>query len=350
MIRITELEALVCRPDTPVTEALARLTDSERLFQMIVDEDGRLLGTFTDADVRRAILRGVPIDSPASTCMQPEPITGRFGHLEENREKLRTIPGLVAFLPVVDEAGRLREVLLARPAPRDLPALVMAGGAGKRLGPLTAATPKPMLRVGGQPILDNVLERLEEDGINSIFVSVHYLAEQIETFIAGRRNRARIELLHEEEPLGTAGALGRLPKDLDRDVLVVNGDLVTRANFHALETFHERQGHDATITVASYEVTIPYGIVRHGPTGLFESIEEKPRQIHMVAAGIYLLSPEVVALVPRGQPMDMPELLNRARNVGLHIGLFPVHEYWRDVGRPDDLAEAEAEHGDGGRR
>lgn len=348
MIRLSDLTPLVCGLETPITQALSRLAETPYLFQLIVDENGRLVGTFTDSDMRRAILRGVPVDAPVRRCMHESPIVGRAGQDGDNLERLATIPGLVAFLPVLDEAGRVAEVLIAKPGVRTTPALIMAGGLGSRFGDLTASKPKPLLDIAGRPILDHILERLENDGIRSIYVSVHYLADQIEHFIAGRENRADVVLLREDRPLGTAGALARLHDEPEGDVLVINGDLVTQTDFHALETFHHRHGHDATISVASYEFTIPYGVVQHGEDGQFHGIQEKPRQTFFVAAGIYMVSSKVAALVPPDEAIDMPELLNRARNSGLSIGVFPVHEYWRDVGHPADLARADRDVADNG--
>lgn len=344
--KITELSAVTCGKDLPITEVLARLTDSGYLFQLIVDAEGVLQGTFTDADMRRAILGGATTDSPVSECMQTNPIVGHVGEDAANLEKLATIPGLIAFLPIVDSAGRLQEVWLADVVRGNTPALIMAGGPGSRLGELTADTPKPLLPIGGRPILDHILEGLEHSGIRDIFISVHYLPDKIQHFVSARENAANIELLREEQPLGTAGALARLPRHEDGDLLVINGDLVTSVDFGALETFHRRHSYDATITVASYAVDIPYGVVRHDEDGLFRGIDEKPQHQYFVAAGIYMLSPSVTALVTPEQPLDMPELLNRARGIGLSIGVFPVHEYWRDVGRPDQLAEVMREHGD----
>lgn len=344
MIRMTDLAPVVCRPESAISDILKRLSASSYLFLLVVDADGKLLGTVTDGDARRAYLRGVGLDQTAKECMQSRPIAGRLGDEDGNRRKLAQILGRIVFLPLLDEAGRVREVLYAAATAAQTTALVMAGGPGSRLGELTRETPKPLLRVGDKPILERILDRLESSGISTIYISVHYLAEQIEKFVAERDNLATIELLRETSRMGTAGALSRISDADDKSVLVINGDIVTQVNFTALESFHHRQGHDATITVANYEVQVPYGIVRHSEDGLFEGIEEKPRHNYMAAAGIYLLSPQFTALVPPERAMDMPELLNLGRKIGLKVGLFPIHEYWTDVGLPSDLEAAERDH------
>lgn len=345
MKRLTQFGEYLCAPDTPTHEAVARINASAYLFQLIVDGNGRLLGTITDGDIRRGILHGVSLGDPAASCMQRKPMTGRVGADAENLKQLHMVGRSVAFLPLLDAHDVVREVWVGTEAPTDVvTALVMAGGQGTRLGERTRTTPKPLLPVGDKPILAHILDRLEDAQVSEIYIAVHYLAEQIEQFVAGRKNRARLHLLHESRPLGTAGALGKLSASDRGPILVMNSDVLTRTNITALLAFHRRHGYDGTIAVARYEVRIPFGIVRHTGDGLFSGIEEKPQNSYFVAAGIYCLSPEFTALVPPDKPIDMPELLNIGRGIGLRIGLFPIHEYWQDVGRQEDLEAAERDH------
>lgn len=340
MIRLKKFSHLVCNPETPIREALDRINSaSPHLFQVVVGDDGRVLGTVTDGDVRRAMLRDVTIDDRVSRCMHGSPAIGRAGDDEGNHAKLST----ASFLPVVDGAGRIQHILVRRPKERAVThALIMAGGYGNRLGKRTRDIPKPLLSVGGRPILDHVLKQLEDGGVSEIHIAVHYLADKIRSFIETRRNRVRIELIYEADPLGTAGALGHFPGPIERPILVVNGDVVTRADIKALGEFHLDHGYDGTIAVTRYDVRVPFGVLRHNKDGLFAGIDEKPTFHHFVAAGIYCLSPDFVALVPRDRPVDMPEVLEIGHRAGLHIGLFPVHEYWIDVGEPADLEAAES--------
>ncbi|MEE9209880.1 MAG: sugar phosphate nucleotidyltransferase [Kiloniellales bacterium] len=340
MIRLEQFSHLVCNPETPIREALDRINSaSPHLFQVVVGNDGRVLGTVTDGDVRRAMLCGITIDDAVGQCMHDSPIIGRAGDDEGNRAKLSA----ALFLPVVDVAGRVQHILVQYPKGQIIrQALVMAGGYGNRLGERTRDIPKPLLPVGDRPILEHVLRHLEDAGISEIHIAVHYLAEKIQAFVAARRNRARIDLIHEPEPLGTAGALGHFPGPIEGPILVVNGDVVTRADIKALSEFHLDRGYDGTIAVTRYDVRVPFGVLRHNKDGLFAGIDEKPTFHHFVAAGIYCLSPDFVALVPRDRPVDMPEVLEIGHRAGLRIGLFPVHEYWIDVGEPADLEAAES--------
>jgi len=340
--RIQNMQLQLCPPTLTVAEVIARIERaSPNLFQVVIDPSDKVLGTVTDGDLRRALLRGESLTSTIDRCMRQTPILGRLGEDKANR----ILAQRTRFLPVVDAEGRIVELLIDRAKDVTMRrALVMAGGFGKRLGELTRTTPKPLLPVAGRPILDRVLDQIEGAGVRTIDIAVHYLSEQIKEFVARRKNTAKVNLIEEREPLGTAGALALLSDRLDEPVLVANGDVLTQVDLAALHLFHTRHNYDGTVAVWRHEIEIPYGVIRQTPDGQFQSIEEKPRLGHFVAAGIYYLSPEFAALTPRGRAVDMPEVITNGAKAGLRIGLFPVHEYWKDVGRPGDLAAAQNEH------
>jgi dTDP-glucose pyrophosphorylase len=343
MIRIDDLAAHVCRPETQIREVLNRIDASPYLFQVVVDERGALLGTITDGDIRRAMLHGLQLEDYSAECMHKTPKAGKLGDDSRNLQMLSRLGSSVPFLPIIDDAGIVREIWYGRDQKAIIDtALIMAGGFGRRLGERTRQVPKPLLSVGGRPILEHVLAHLESFAVGNVFVAVHHLSDQIRSFLADRPSSAQVEILDEERGLGTAGALGLLdPAARARPILVVNGDLVTRADLYAMGEFHLHHELDGTVAVARHEVEIPFGVVRFDEEGLFGGLDEKPRISQFVAAGMYYLMPTVTALVRKDQPLDMPELLNAARAIGLRIGLFPIHEYWIDVGRPDDLDAAD---------
>lgn len=344
--KISNFKPFVCSPDTSIRAVMKRLDVTEIPVIFVVDEHGVPLGAVTDGDVRRAMLTGVSIDAPVTQSMKSPPITASVDNRGEaiaHLEALQVHNPQAALIPLVNAAGHIVALAhLDEQYRTSTSALLMAGGFGKRLGERTRSTPKPLLPVGGRPMLDRILEQLEDAGIEKIFVSVHYLADQIADFIATRANRATIELVFETEPLGTAGAISLLP-DLPGGLLLCNGDILTRLDMKSLIAFHNRHDYDATLAVASHEMRIPFGVVRHNDSGLFMGIDEKPVLRHFVAAGIYYLSPSVLPLVGKDRPTDVPELLNDARKLGLKLGLFPIHEYWSDLGRPDDLDQADKE-------
>jgi len=341
--RTAQVDGLVCAGTATVAEALARIDRATpNLFQIVVSADRRVLGTVTDGDVRRAMLRGVGMADPVTRCMRATPILGRVGEDVTNAVLLRR----AWFLPVVEKRGRLDHVLVQRRFEQPMNhALVMAGGFGRRLGGLTRDTAKPLLEVGGRRILDRVLEQLELAGVGVIHIAVHYKAQMVKDFIRARNNLAQMSFIEESEPLGTAGAIAQLANRIDEPLLVTNGDVLTEVNFRSLGEFNARHGYDGTIAVSRYDTQVPFGVIRQTPDGAFAGIDEKPSVTHFVAAGLYYLSPEFVALAPRGRAVDMPELLMLGANAGLRIGLFPVHEYWKDVGRPDDLVQAGRDFG-----
>lgn len=348
MKRIRNFTDLVCPPETPVNTVLRRIGTASQTFQIVVDEGGRILGTVTDGDIRRALLRGVPLDHPVREAMFEEPLTGRIGGDAENAEKLALTSRKSQahiFLPLLDEDGVLREIIVVDNPRIDMPAaLVMAGGFGRRLGGSTKTTPKPLLKVGDGPVLEHVFRQIEEAGIGRVYVSIHYLSEKIEAFVAARNNQADVQVIREDEPLGTAGAIAHLPVETAGTLLVVNGDVLSNVAITAFVDFHRRLGNDATVAAAQYEYQVPFGVIRHGEDGVLDGIDEKPTFRHYVAAGMYMLSQEMRDLVSPDLPMDMPDLLNAGRSSGLRVGIFPIHEYWTDIGRPEDLSAARENH------
>jgi dTDP-glucose pyrophosphorylase len=348
MLDINDLHPYLCAPETPVRAALAHLNNTEHLFQVIVEADsGRCLGTLTDGDIRRALLNGLRLESPVKDCMFTEYTAGQADHPAANHALLHDPARMLRFLPLVDACGVLTGLVVRADDPSGLhTAVVMAGGFGTRLEELTRETPKPLLTVGDRPILEHVLTRLEDAGVQEVFISLHYLGAQIRDYVAVRESRAQIRFIEEQDPLGTAGALSLLPEHSGGPVLVVNGDVITTADLPALFEFHSRQSLDATIGVTPYEVDVPFGVVRIGKNGLLSGIEEKPRITEFVAAGVYLLEASMLSLVSRGRRLDMPELLQRGTEIGQRIGVFPIHEYWVDVGRKTDLKRADGDHSD----
>lgn len=341
MRRLTEIEPYLCRPESTIREVMARQNIVAHVFQLVVDENSRFLGTLTDGDIRRGFLKGLSLDSCVREFFNADAVCGVAGEHNSNTALLLVNEKKVRFLPVLSKSSQVVEILvLAEPDLASHAALVMAGGYGRRLGEKTKNLPKPLLMVGGRPILDHVLERLETAGFGRIYIGIHYLGDQIREFIAQRDNLTEIVFIKEDKPLGTAGAIGNISQPLSAPLMVVNGDLITSVDFVAVHEFHIRHGYDATIAVTRHEFEVPFGVVRYGDDGLFAGIDEKPRISNFVAAGLYYISPEFAALVPKNSPIDMPDLLNSGMKIGLKSGLFPIHEYWKDVGHPDDLDTA----------
>ena len=314
---------------------------------IIADEQDRLQGVVTDGDIRRGILEDLDLDTPVSSVMNEEPITARP---QEDRESLIDTMRArrVHQIPLVDRDGRVVgiEVLddLLEPEARPNPVVLMAGGLGTRLRPLTEDCPKPLLEVGDKPILETILEGFIAHGFHRFYVSVNYKAGMIEDYFGdGSDWGVDICYVHEEERLGTAGPLSLFPERPSESMIVMNGDLLTKLNYAHLLDFHREHGATATMCVREHEMQVPYGVIETDDQYM-ESIEEKPTERNFVNAGIYVLEPETLDYVPENEFFDMPDLFKRLIDRGKSATVFPVREYWQDVGRKEDFHRVNGEY------
>ena len=340
------LHSLTIGPDVSVREAIAAIDRSGRQIALVADPDGILLATVTDGDVRRGILKGVDLDGPVSQIMHRSPTTVTVGAAKaETRALIRARK--LHHVPVIDRDGRLVDLAtvddLFGVTPKDTRVILMAGGLGTRLRPLTETVPKPMLTVGGKPLLEQIIGVFAEQGFWRISISVNYRREMIEEhFGDGRAFGVEIDYVQEGRAMGTAGALSLLPRRPDAPFIVMNGDLLVSLQFSELLAFHEETGALGTMVVREYEQQVPYGVVR-ADGDYMTGIEEKPVERYFVNGGIYVLSPEALERIPEGEPMDMPSLLTRITETGGKVAVYPLRDYWRDIGRIDDLEAARAE-------
>lgn len=332
--------------DGTIRDALVALDRGAGQIALAVAPDGRLDGVVTDGDVRRALLRGTALSDPLQAIVTRDflavsPGEGRAAALDLMRARR------VTGIPVIDATGRpvgihLLHEVLERTA-RSNWAVIMAGGRGTRLRPLTESVPKPMLRVAGRPILERIVLHLVGAGFRRVFVSVNYLSDVIEDhFGDGSAFGCRIEYLREDEPLGTGGALGLLPAPPTETLLLLNGDLVTNADVGALLAFHDSAGYDATVGVRRYVHQVPFGCVeRAGPR--VTALHEKPALEREVNTGIYALAPAVIGRVARGANVSMPALIADLLADGRSVGAFEIEDDWVDIGRRDELARAQGD-------
>lgn len=334
-------------PATSIKRAIEVLGETSLQIALVADAEGRLLGTVTDGDVRRGILRGTSIEAPVETIMNASPTAVPAG---TSRERVRALMQAKAIhhVPVVDGGTivglEVIDTLLLTPE-YDNWVVLMAGGLGSRLRPLTETVPKPMLRIGDKPILETLIESFRGVGFRRFFISVNYLGETIEQYFGdGARLDVEIRYLREEQSLGTAGALALLPDAPTEPLFVMNGDILSRVDLEAMLRFHVEQGVPATLGVRQYDFTVPFGVARiegHRLAGL----DEKPVQKFFINAGIYVLEPDTVARVPAGQRFDMTTLLDGLVADRRLPAVFPIREYWIDVGRFEDLQRATVEYG-----
>lgn len=344
----TDLHRICITLDMPIIRAVETIEAGARQIALVVDGDRRLLGTVTDGDIRRGILRGIGLDQPASRVMNVQPLTARP---EQGRDAVLRLmrDREIHQIPVVDAVGRVvgLETLddLIHQDALDIWVVLMAGGLGTRLRPLTDSIPKPLLPVGGRPLLETIIENFAMQGFRRIFLSVNYKAEMFENhFGDGSSLGVQIEYVHEQDRMGTAGALALLPERPENPLIVMNGDLLTTVNFRQFLGFHREHRARATMGVREYSFQVPYGVVETDHQRLV-AISEKPVHHFFVSAGMYVLEPDVLDLIPHGEPYDMPKLFESIISQGGEASVFPVREYWLDIGRLDDLERAQNEFG-----
>lgn len=333
-------------PETPIREAIRVLDKSAKQILLVVDGENRLMGTVTDGDIRRGILKGLSLDEHTDKIMGSSPTVARAG---DDRQSILAMmrQKKLHHIPVVNEQNRVVGIEfleeLIQPHLKENWVVLMAGGLGSRLRPLTNDCPKPMLKVGNKPLLETILENFIEYGFRHFYISVNYMADMVKDhFGDGARWGVEIRYLEEDRKLGTAGALSLLPSKPQAPLLVMNGDVLTKVNFRQLLDFHATHDSMATMCVREYDFQVPYGVVRiekHRITG----IDEKPVHRFFVNAGIYVLAPEALQAIPAGQFFDMPTLFETLIAKGEETVVFPIREYWLDIGQLADYDRANGE-------
>lgn len=340
----TQNKNLLLSPIATIYQAMKRIDSNRMGIVLVVAKENRLLGTITDGDIRRYILANRNLDDSVTKVMCQNPVAASPNDSEEDLKNLMALHK-IRHMPIVDKRGKfvrlceMRELIKKRtisPA-----AVIMAGGEGRRLRPLTEKIPKPMVKVGNIPLLENIIRNLYQSEIRQIYISINYKGKVIENYFKdGMDFNVNIKYLYEKSKLGTAGALSMLPLVSDKPFLVINADVLTETNFSSLYDYHLQ--HRCVMTVASIEYLfqVPYGVLKLA-THYVLGIDEKPQIRFHCNAGIYVLNPEVIRLIPKGIKYDMNQLLDELVHNGLPIATFPIHEYWLDIGQSKDLKKAQ---------
>ena len=343
-----DFRSILVAPSLTIEETIRVMDAGAMALALVVDGGGKLLGTVTDGDVRRGLLRGIHLTDSVEQIMHAGPTAAPPGTPRD--EILRILRHRdLEHLPIVDEQGRVVGLellgdLIGQPPVKENPIVILAGGQGTRLRPLTADTPKPLLAVGNRPVLEVLIQRIAEYGFKNFLVSVNYLADRIEACLSdGGRLGVAIRYVRESEPLGTAGPIRLAKEDLTLPFLVVNGDLLTKANFDHLLAHHITRGCDLTVGIKEYAQRIPYGVVRL-EGGHVVAMEEKPLHSCFINAGMYVLDPGVISLIPERGRFDMPDLIRTLLDRGGRVVGFPVQEYWLDIGEHEDYRRANGEY------
>lgn len=346
----SELEQICLLPDATLRDAIRCIDRSERRIALVVDGSRKLLDTITDGDIRRAMLANVDLGAAVSTLSvrrrsspYPSPVTAPV--TADPHDVLRTMEEQrLAQVPLLDEDDRVVGVVTMHdlvPSPSlTLEAVVMAGGRGSRLRPLTADTPKPMLPMAGRPLMERIITQLGEAGIRRVSITTYYHAQKIvEHFGDGHAFGINLSYINEDRPLGTAGALSLMEQPRET-LLVINGDIVTELDFRSMHAYHREHRADLTVAVRAYQLQVPYGVIESDGLHVTE-LREKPQLNFFVNAGIYLLEPSVLGHIPSGCHFDMTDLIQELIERGKPVISFPIHEYWVDIGGPDAYSQAQ---------
>ncbi|MBY3619233.1 CBS domain-containing protein [Acinetobacter sp. CUI P1] len=338
---------ILIAPETTILRVMEIIDKSSLQFAVVIDEENRLLGTVTDGDIRRGILRGYPLDTTIEQVMNNNPVFERHGKRISYYKELIKEKKLKQ-LPIVNGKKQVENILFAEDIlkflQKDNIVILMAGGMGTRLRPLTDDIPKPMLKVGGKPILETIIESFKSFGFTNFMLSVNYKKEVIENYFQdGTHFGVHIQYIEEGKRLGTAGALSLLSHQPDLPFFVMNSDLLTKINYEQLLDFHKESSSMATMCVREYEYQIPYGVIETEQHRLL-SIVEKPNHKSFVNAGIYVLNPEILQYVPEGEFYDMPDLFKKLITMNKEVSAFPLREYWLDIGQAADYDKANGDY------
>lgn len=328
-----------------VKQALASLNIlSQDAILFVVDSNNKLIGSLTDGDVRRGLLNDFTINSKIDLIIQPNPCFVRKG--ENNIQKIITFREQnIKILPVIDEKGEVVNVINFRNLKSYLPldAVIMAGGRGQRLQPLTDTTPKPLLKVGSKPIMEHNLDRLANFGIDDFWVSVKYLGDQIENYFGnGKQKNVKIEYVRETEPLGTIGAVSKITNFKHDYVLVTNSDLLTNLDYESFFLDFVLQDADFAVLTIPYQVNIPYAVLET-KDGAIKSIKEKPTYTYYSNGGIYLMKKNVIKYIPKNRFYNSTDLLENLIKKNYKVISYPFSGYWLDVGKHEDFEKAQAD-------
>ena len=337
----------VVSADATIQQAIRALDQAAIKIVLVINEDNELQGTVSDGDIRRGLLKGLDLNSAIATVIHRNALVVPPGMGRETVMQLM-VANKIQQIPVVDERRHVVGLHLwdeiTTPPLRSNLMVIMAGGKGARLRPFTENCPKPLVPVGGKPMLEHIIERAKLEGFSHFVLAINYLGHMIEEYFGnGERLGVRIDYLREQEPLGTAGALSLLNPRPDLPIVVTNADVITDIRYGELLDFHVHHEAVATMAVRIHEWQHPFGVVQTRGVDIV-GFEEKPIARNHINAGVYALSPEALNALSGEAHCDMPSLFERLQSQGGRTVAYPMHEPWLDVGRPDDLNRANAEN------
>jgi dTDP-glucose pyrophosphorylase len=341
-----DLKLITVSPESTILETLEVIDRGLLGIALVVDQSFKLIGTVTDGDIRRAIIKKVSLYDTIDSIMSRDPVKARVGTSPYQLISIMKSK-VINQIPVVDPEGRLVDIKtlaeLIKGEDKDNYLVIMAGGLGTRLRPFTHTTPKPLLPIGNKPILESIIDHAKTYGLTKIIISLNYLSESIQNYFGDGSNfGVNISYINEKDSLGTAGALSLIEKEIISDIFVINGDILTRVDFDQMLEEHISQQNKLTTGIRTYKTQIPYGIVKLEEK-MIKELEEKPVLEYYINAGIYILSPPALKRIPLYQTYHMTDLINDLLEDNRKVGSFLINDYWLDVGKINDYYRANFE-------
>jgi len=337
---------LLIESNTSLIDAMKVIDSCGFRIAFVVDKDGKIKGSVSDGDIRRGILNGIQLHDLVHKVMNKNPT---FIYNDRSKKfSIRKIKNTgIRVIPIIDNSNRIVGIKLVNDKlstfKKQNTVLIMAGGVGKRLLPLTKNCPKPLLKINGKPILEIIIEKMVDYGFQNFYIAIKYKAEMIKNYFGNGQNwNIRIEYIQENQSLGTAGAISLIKEEQNLPMIVINGDVISKVDPVSLLEFHEISKLDATMCVCQYEHEIPFGVVV-SEGNEFVKLDEKPTKNYFVNAGIYVIGKNMTKVIPENKYFDMTELFTEGKKKGYSVGVFPITEYWADVGRHDDLFKIKRE-------
>lgn len=335
-----ELDKLKVNIDSSILDVMKRIDENQSQMALVMSSDNVLIGVVTDGDIRRAAIRGIGLSENISKAMNKKPLTAKVGTPKEQLEYLSK-RYKIDHIPIIDPNGVCVSIFsigeTSENVIKDNLVFILAGGLGTRLGELTEKCPKPMLEIGGKPILEHIVRFCMGHGFHRFALSINHLGHQIEEYFEdGSRLGISITYVREDKKLGTAGSLSLIQSKENLPILVINGDVLTKANLTSFLDFHSKNKSSATIGVLEYQTQIPYGVIEAKGSKVIDLIE-KPINKSFISAGMYLVDPQTLSFVSFNQYLDMPDFFKTLISNNLNVNMFPIYEYWQDIGHKEEL-------------
>lgn len=335
------MDNLIVKENYSIKKAMAQMDKNARKIVYVVSDDDALVGSLSDGDVRRWILRDYSVEEPVNKAMNPEPSFLTKNDYKQAKKLMDSKK--INSIPVIDKQRKIKNILFPnnewiKKEEMDIPVVIMAGGKGTRLYPYTKILPKPLIPIGDTPIMERIIDKYVEYGFNQFLISVNYKKNMIKNYFQDFEHDYKIKFIDEDNPLGTGGSLSLMKEDLTDDFFVSNCDILVEADYKDVVDFHQKNKNDVTIIASLKTTEIPYGVLKLDDEGLLDTMVEKPQYTHLINTGMYLMNASILDFIPENEFVNLPDAILEAKNAGLNVGVFPVSEdAWLDMGQIKEM-------------